>query len=72
MTKQDYKNPKQPQPISPEKHTDDLMIIWCDLVIDSFLDKWQRTKGSQARHTKEELKSTFRDSDSRLSKSERV
>lgn len=72
MTKQNTQHPKQQQPISPGKHTDGLMIVLCDLIIDSFLEKWQRTKGTKTRHTKEELKTTFQDSDSRLSKSERV
>lgn len=50
---------------------DNLLVVLCDLIIDSFITR-QQTKGSKTRHTKEELKQSFRDSNSRLSKSERV
>ena len=52
--------------------TDSLLVVLCDLIIDSFIEKRQRTKDIKTRHTKEELKPIFRDSDSRLSKSERA
>lgn len=64
-------NTSKRQSVDSQESNDTLMVVLCDLIIDSFLEKWQRTKGSKARHTKEELKSTFRDSDSRPSKSER-
>lgn len=51
---------------------DSLMVVLSDLIIDSFIEKRQRTRGIETRHTKEELKPIFRDSESRLSKSERA
>lgn len=50
---------------------DNLLVVLCDLIIDSFIMR-QQTKGGKTRHTKDELKQSFRDSNSRLSKSERV
>jgi len=66
------KNSIQKRAINFQEDIDSLLVVLCDLIIDSFIEKRQRTNGSQTRHTKEELKPFFRDSDSRLSKSERA
>lgn len=56
-----------------EKDIDSLLIVLADLIIDSFIENRQQTKGTKTRYIKEnELKNTFRDSNSRPSKSERV
>lgn len=56
-----------------EKDIDSLLMVLADLIIDSFIESRQQTKGSKTRYIKEnELKHTFRDSNSRPSKSERV
>lgn len=66
------KNTIQKSAIDSQEDIDSLLVVLCDLIIDSFIEKRQQTKGNKTRHTKEELKHTFRDSNSRLSKSERV
>ncbi len=65
-------NISKKQSITSQEDEDTLMVVICDLIIDSFIEKRHRTKGTKTRHTKEELKPIFRDSDSRLSKSERA
>lgn len=70
MKKQDNKSSNSST--ASEEDFDANLVVLCDLIIDSFIEKRQRTKGSETRHTKEELKPIFRDSDSRLSKSERA
>ena len=54
-----------------QEDIENLLVALCDLIIDSFIKK-QQTKGSETRHTNNELKDSFRDLNSRLSKSERV
>lgn len=66
------KNLKLKEVITSEEDFDANLVVLCDLIIDSFIENWQRTRGNKTRHTKEELKPIFRDSDSRLSKSERA
>lgn len=66
------KNTSKKQPVDSQEDIDTHIVVICDLIIDSFIEKRQRTKGTETRHTKEELKPIFRDSDSRLSKSERA
>lgn len=67
MKKQDNKTSN-----SSIEDTDSLLVVLCDSIIDSFIEKRQRTKDIKTRHTKEELKPIFRDSNGRLSKSERA
>lgn len=66
------KNSIQKIDIESQKDIDAHIEVLCDLIIDVFIANWQQTKGNKTRHTKEELKHTFRDSNGRLSKSERA
>lgn len=66
------KNTIQERAVSSQDDIDAHIEVLCDLIIDVFIANWQQTKGNKTRHTKEELKHTFRDSNGRLSKSERA
>jgi hypothetical protein len=55
--------------IDTTEEIDNLCLVISDLILDSFIAKKQQTKGTKTRHTKSELKHTFQDSNSRLSKS---